>query len=428
MKRLFGLVLVSSRLLLAAANATSGELTGTVTDAESGAPIEGATVTVASERGVDVATATTDAAGRYSVKGVNAGLFLVHATARAHQRRYFGGDWVQGKTVSVVGGEAAAADIALSPGAELSGTVWRPDGTPLYPGYVWLIWRGGEPLRYFSTPTRPDGTYSSDDLPPGLYSARALTYDPVARQLVAPDWDFPDPVTLTVGVPLRLDVRLEGEKPEANWVGLVTGEKGQPLAGVQLMILRVVRRDGQEATEHVSVRRTDAQGRCELDELPPGRYRVSTLDIPPPYAPWRNPDPAARGADEYARHFEIKPDAQALTEMRLVRGRTLRVSLQDSSGSAALEDGGVSLELWHRGAQAFGGEGFSSRPERVGKGALEVRGLLPGATYELRLADCDDRARWCVAAVRGAPDRTIVVPLAEDPAPLEIRLRRNPAR
>jgi hypothetical protein len=110
--------------------------------------------------------------------------------------------------------------------------------------------------------------------------------------------------------------------------------------------------------------------------------------------------------------------------MQLVRGRTLRVTLHDASGSAAPDDAGVALELWHGGSEPFGGEGFTSRPERVGEGELQVRGLLPGATYELRLHDRDDRARWCVAGVRGAPDRTVVVPAAGDPQPLEIRLRR----
>src|SRR5262245_37919722 len=145
---------LSASLLLAAANAISAELTGTVTDAESGAPIEGAALIVESERGVEVATATTDASGRYTVARLNAGTFLVRATARGYQRRYFGGDWVQGKAVSVGGAEPVSADIALSRAAELSGTVWRPDGTPLYPGYVWLIWKGGDKRRHFSTPTR----------------------------------------------------------------------------------------------------------------------------------------------------------------------------------------------------------------------------------------------------------------------------------
>ncbi len=121
-------------MLLAAAETRSAELTGLVTDADSGAPLEGAIVSVASAHGVDVATTTTDATGRYSVKNINAGAFLVRATAPAHQRQYHGGDWVQGKTVNVSGADPVSVDIALPRAAELSGTVWRPDGSALYPG------------------------------------------------------------------------------------------------------------------------------------------------------------------------------------------------------------------------------------------------------------------------------------------------------
>jgi hypothetical protein len=88
----------------------------------------------------------------------------------------------------------------------------------------------------------------------------------------------------------------------------------------------------------------------------------------------------------------------------------------------------LALVLWTRGDEPFGGDGFSSRPEHVGKGELQVRGLLPGATYEMRLDDGDDSARWCVARVRGADGRTVVVPAAGDPPPLEIRVRRCPVR
>ncbi len=232
-----------------------------------------------------------------------------------------------------------------------------------------------------------------------------------------------------MGVPTRIDMRMEEEKVEPNWVGLVTDEAGLPLAGVQLMILRVVQSDdGKEATRHVSVRRTNAEGRCELDGLAPGRYRVSTVDVPAPYAPWRNPDRKARGADEYARHFEITPGSQAVTEMQLAKGRTLRIRLRNASGGAAPEGAAASLGLWTRGAEPFGGEGFSARPERLEKGELSVAGLLPGATYALRLDDRDDSARWCVARVHGSKNETVVVPIAADPPPLEIRIRRCPTR
>jgi hypothetical protein len=423
-------------VLLGAPFGSPGELTGVVTEADSGATLEGATVTIATARGVDVASATTDAGGRYSVKGLTAGAFLVRGKAPTHQPRYHRGDRLAGAVVAVGATESSSADIALPRAAELSGTVWRPDGSALFPGYVWLIWHGGEQLRYFSVPTKEDGSYSTDDLPEGIYDVRALTYDPVARQLVSPDWDHPSPVTLTVGMPTRIDMRMEGDKSEPNWVGLVTGQSGQPLPGVQLMILRVVKGDdGQDEPQHVSVRRTDAHGRCELAGLGPGRYRVSTTDVPPPYAPWRNPDRRVQGADQYARQFEITPDAQAVTEMQLAEGRTLRVRLRDVSGGEAGEGAAVSLVLWHRGDAPFGGDGFFARPLPLAKGELEVRGLLPGATYDLRLEDRDDQGRWCVAQVNGAPrggpsvrKDVVVVPRAADPPPLEIRLRRCPVR
>jgi len=405
--------------------ALAAVLTGTVVDAGTREPLEGAIVTVASERGVDVATTTTDRSGRYAVR-LNAGRFLVRAALPGYQPRYHGGGRVRGPALDLGAAGAVNADIALPRAAELAGTAWRPDGRPLHPGYVWLI-RRSEPLEYYSAPIAEDGRFRLDDLPPGNYQMRALTYDPVARQLTSPDWDWPHPVALAVGEPVHLDMHLEGDQPEPNWVGLVTDEAEKPVPGVQLMILRV--RDAQgaegtEGTEHVSVRRTDAEGRCQLDELPPGRYRVTTTDVPPPYAPWRNPDPRVRGAEAYARHFEIGDEGQAVTRLRLQRGRTLSVRLRDKEGGDLPGGAGVSLVLWHRGDEPFGGDGFFARPAMVGAGHLEVRGLLPGAVYEVRLADRDDGARWCVAAVTGSRERTLAVPTGGDPEPLEIRLRR----
>jgi hypothetical protein len=148
--------------------------------------------------------------------------------------------------------------------------------------------------------------------------------------------------------------------------------------------------------------------------------------VPPPYAPWRNPDARARGADVYARHFEIREEGPATTSLKLRPGRTLSVRLRERTGGPLPADAGVSIVLWHRGDAPFGGDGFFARPVKVGDGAFEVRGLLPGATYEVRLDDRDHRARWCVAAVAGMRERTVFVPAAGDPRPLEIQLRRCP--
>jgi 5-hydroxyisourate hydrolase-like protein (transthyretin family) len=424
-----GLVLA---LLAASHVAHAGGLTGTITDADSGAPLEGATVAVSTPAGVALTTVTTDAGGRYSLEVRAGGAVVVRASARGYQPRFFGGDRFRGQALTVSrSGELANANVALPRAAEITGRVLRRDGAPLFPGYV-VLNPVGEYRYNFNVPTGEDGSYRFDDVPAGPYYMNAMAYDAVARQLVGPGWYWPgtedmnarEPMTLTLGVPAQIDLRMEAEAREPSWVGKVTDAQGRPLVGVQLMILKVVERDGREDTEHVSVRRTDARGRCRLSQLPAGRYRVSTTDVPAPHAPWRNPDPAARGAARYARHFELRPDRdEAVSEFRLRVGRTARIQLRGESGQPLPDGAGASIALWHAGDQPFGGDGFFARSRATETpGELEVRGLLPAADYEVRVEGADARGRWCAATAAAKP--TLTVPAEGDPSPLEVRVRR----
>jgi hypothetical protein len=422
-------------LSLVAAPAHAGVLSGTITDAESSAPLEGATLSVSTPAGVALATVTSDASGRYALDVQQGGALVLRASAPGYQPRFHAGDRFRGQILTVSrSGEITSADIALPRAAEITGTVSLPDGAPLFPGYV-VLNPVGEYRYNFNVPTAHDGSYQFADVPPGPYYLSAMAYDTVARQLVGPGWYWPgsedmnarEPLVLSVGVPSRLDLRMEAAERHPSWVGRVLDENGQPLVAVQLMILRVVTRDGQEETEHVSVRRTDARGRCHLDGLPPGRYRVSTTDVPAPWAPWRNPDPQARGASTYARHFEITPaERAAVTEFRLAVGRILKVHLLGESGQALPAGAAPKVVLWHQGDLPFGGDGFLARsgPSEA-HGRVEVQGLLPAASYEVRVEGADARGRWCLAP---ATPKEIAVPAEGDPRPLELHVRRCLAR
>jgi len=80
---------------------TTGKIYGYVTDAETGDPIEGATVTVGS-----VATATTDAQGYYEVE-VEAGTYTVTVTADGYESA--------STTVTVEAGGSVQVDFQLNP-------------------------------------------------------------------------------------------------------------------------------------------------------------------------------------------------------------------------------------------------------------------------------------------------------------------------
>jgi MYXO-CTERM domain-containing protein len=84
---------------------TTGAITGVVTDADTGAPLEGVAVTLDGD-----ATATTDAAGRYDFADVAAGAHAV--TARAECFTDADAD------VTVTAGATATADLALLPIAD----------------------------------------------------------------------------------------------------------------------------------------------------------------------------------------------------------------------------------------------------------------------------------------------------------------------
>ena len=418
-------------LAFGGAVADAGVLSGTVIDAESRAPLEGATVSVSTPAGVLLATATSDGSGRFALDVQKGGELTLRASAAGYEPRFHGGDRFHGAPLIVArAGAVDTGDIALPRAAEIAGTVWRRDGAPLFPGYVVLNPVGD--YRYnFNVPTGRDGSYRFDDVPAGPYYLSAMAYDPVSRQLVGPGWYWPgseemnarEPLVLTLGMPSRIDLRMEAAERHPNWVGRVLDEQGQPLVGVQLMILRVVSRDGAEETDHVSVRRTDARGRCHLDSLPPGRYRVSTTDVPAPWAPWRNPDPKARGASRYARHFEITPAGRAaVTEFRLSAGRTLRLHVLAEDGQELPAGAAPKLVLWHSGDRPFGGDGFFARSAPAGTpGLLEVQGLLPAARYEVRIEGADTRGRWCAAAGSVA---AVDVPAEGDPRPVHLRVRR----
>jgi hypothetical protein len=139
----------------------SGTLTGTVTDAGSGAPIAGATVSYSGTgpTGPVNGSTTTDQAGHYSVSAIAVSSYSVTAQAGGYQS--------QTATSVVGGGSTATQNFALTSSAStLTGTVTDAvAGTPVSGATV--------SAGTASASTNANGVFTITGLAPGTYTATA---------------------------------------------------------------------------------------------------------------------------------------------------------------------------------------------------------------------------------------------------------------
>ncbi|MFF8280607.1 DHA2 family efflux MFS transporter permease subunit [Streptomyces lateritius] len=152
---------------------TSG-LTGSVTAAEGGAPVDGATVVVTDVRGEVLASGKTDADGGFAFAELVPGAVTVAVTAAGHRP--------QALPVEIGGQGATRLDVALAAGAVVHGTVRAGlDHRPLADARVTLVDAAGNVTA--SATTDADGTYAFADLDAGEYTLIATGYPPVAGRL-----------------------------------------------------------------------------------------------------------------------------------------------------------------------------------------------------------------------------------------------------
>ncbi|MDQ1348380.1 MAG: hypothetical protein QG573_1754 [Acidobacteriota bacterium] len=173
--------------------ALGGTITGTVTEAGSGTPIESVYVRAYNSRGSWIADGYTDASGVFALRGFQSGSYRV-ATSNAENTGHLNELWnnrpcyfywncddQDGELVAVtVGATTSGIDFDLPLGGSISGTVTEL-GSGLALGNAWLeayISDGQSSLQGFnSVSTNSDGSYSIIGLPSGTYRVRVFDYD-----------------------------------------------------------------------------------------------------------------------------------------------------------------------------------------------------------------------------------------------------------
>jgi ELWxxDGT repeat protein len=164
----------TSLLFNIAADAASGAISGTVTDALAGTPVYRASVTLCGERCED--TVLTKADGTYRFDGVIVGTYTIRVVSRPHLSQVYEGIDCPcpagvGTPLSVTSGmENSGVDFALTRGGAITGTVTRRStGQVLRDMLITVVDSAG--TVFDRTTTSTAGTFRSRGLPAGTYYA-----------------------------------------------------------------------------------------------------------------------------------------------------------------------------------------------------------------------------------------------------------------
>jgi subtilisin family serine protease len=138
----------------------AGALQGTVTDANTGLPVSGATVQAA---GPITRAITTDTGGAYSFRALSEGTYDVTATKFGYQSQTATG-------VAIISGATAVQDLAIAPvpSYSVSGYVFDGSGQPIAGATVTIE---GTPIPPATTDAT--GLYSFAGVPAGTYNVQA---------------------------------------------------------------------------------------------------------------------------------------------------------------------------------------------------------------------------------------------------------------
>ena len=262
-----------------------GAVVGSVYDLTTTKPLSDTHVAVEKHKDRDaweqVATATSDADGKFELKGVSPGSYRVTASSPGYAPRALGYVGLQKDTLK-------RFTIRLAPAASITGTVTDSGGRPVAgvkvraDGVTSIDGRGYEPASRAETTTDAKGKFTLSGLPKGHAQlfARAKNFaqiDPLAVQ------------TLPSEVTLRMT-------PTGDVRGKVLTPAGDPVAGPAGSVSISLTPEGGEAVGKWSgSMHVNPDGTYAFENVPPGKYVLST-----------NPHLARQGRDPNARLVEVK--------------------------------------------------------------------------------------------------------------------------
>ncbi|HET8782759.1 MAG TPA: carboxypeptidase-like regulatory domain-containing protein [Pyrinomonadaceae bacterium] len=279
-----------------------GSITGRVTMANKG--VAGVTVTITmsgdalSNSGLTL-SAITDDEGRYRLSNLPSRTYFVWPFVPAFVVAEATGIYPQGKSVSVVEGEAAEGiNFALTRGAVITGKITDATGRPVADERIRIIPVQQELRRLVSSiyPSINDirtddrGIYRAYGLPAGAYKvavgdAQLAAFTSTAGRRFYPQTFHPDVVDEAKAKVVELAEGTEANDVDITVARAMTGfsvtgrfvdaDNGQTVPSISYGLTII---SGKETRGYISVRGVGTSaGTFQIDNLPPGTYAVSVL-------------------------------------------------------------------------------------------------------------------------------------------------------
>lgn len=249
-------------------------LSGTVTESDSGSPVANAEVTLTKTDDTKTISGSTGSDGRYLLEGIPVGDYTLTVKKDAYQ--------TYEQTISLI--ENTTHDVKLDPsGSRVSGTVSDSNG-PLSGVLVTIT--NGETTKQCTTDA--DGTYESDPLTPGEYTVQFSKsgYFTVEKSITISDSD------------ITCDVEMVGGS--ATLTVIVKDIDGDPISGVSVLL-------HDESDNVVATSTTDSSGVATFDDLTAGDFVLKAT---------------AEGFAPYSSNIQISADNENHREVTLQAGGT----------------------------------------------------------------------------------------------------------
>ncbi len=352
-----------------AALVRGGSISGSVTAAVSGEPVESVYVTVWSLDYDFFGSDWTDSSGHYTVGGLTAGDYKVRFRPAAP---YFGEWWDDQSSFSTanpvtvaLGADTSGINAILEVGGSISGTVTdQATGHPVEDAWVGVINLEGD-YWYGETSTDASGHYTVAGLPGGDYKVEFYGFPYVTEWWNnQPDFDTADTVSVTPGVDTPgIDSALDRG---GSISGTVTDSlTGLPIAGVGVSAYSL------SLDYYIGSTWTDASGEYTLDGLGGGDYKVRFQVTAGYVTEWWNDQPTFGTADPVA--VILGADTPGI-DAALAAGGRISGTVTDQATGAPLQYAWVSV--YNSDYDYVGG----ASTDALGHYAL---GPLPGGDYRV---------------------------------------------